>query len=405
MTQVYRVALVTTHPIQYQVPWFRELSALPEIDLTVLFCQIPNQELQGDGFGVAFEWDLPLLEGYKYEVLENRAKTPSVTSFWGCDTPDLYKKLNRDNFDAVVVNGWVVKSCLQALLAARLNGLPCIVRGEANTVRPRARWKKWIHRRLVHNYSACLFIGEKSADFYRSHGIPDEKLFPARYCIENDRFEKALETISPGEFRRKWDIDPDCRVFLFCGKFIDKKHPVELLRSFHKSINSNHKSHLLFVGDGELRPACERYVNEHQLPVTFTGFLNQSEIIEAYEASDCIVLPSDHGETWGLVVNEAMVCGKPAIVSSEVGCATNLIDPGNTGDVFEFGEWDQLTAILSRFATPDVDLESMGQKASAQMPQYSPKAAAEGTRDAVIYSVNSRKGRKTDARKRPVTAE
>ena len=77
----YKVGILTTHPIQYQVPWFKELAKKEEIDLTVFYCMIPDAQQQGDGFGVAFKWDIPLLEGYKFKILKNVASSPSVTSF------------------------------------------------------------------------------------------------------------------------------------------------------------------------------------------------------------------------------------------------------------------------------------------------------------------------------------
>jgi glycosyltransferase involved in cell wall biosynthesis len=60
-------------------------------------------------------------------------------------------------------------------------------------------------------------------------------------------------------------------------------------------------------------------------PASFTGFLNQTEISRAYVAADCLVLPSDHGETWGLVVNEALASGLPCLVSDACGCAEDLV--------------------------------------------------------------------------------
>ena len=210
----FRVAIVTTHPIQYQAPWFRALAAEPAIDLTVFFSQLPDATSQGDGFGVSFAWDLPLLEGYRYEVLPNVAKSASVTTFRGCDTPALYDTIRRDRFDAVIVNGWVAKSCLQALIACRRAGVPCIVRGESNAMRPRAWWKRLIHWGLLRQYAAFLVIGTSNAEFYRSHGIPPHKMFPGRYCVDNTRFSTAAETLqrrrnelreppggSPGRFR------------------------------------------------------------------------------------------------------------------------------------------------------------------------------------------------------------
>jgi glycosyltransferase involved in cell wall biosynthesis len=98
--------------------------------------------------------------------------------------------------------------------------------------------------------------------------------------------------------------------------------------------------HLLFAGTGELgeklRGATDvvfdaesRRVNFEsgiaRPPASFAGFLNQIEISRAYVAADCLVLPSDHGETWGLVVNEALASGLPCIVSDACGCAEDMI--------------------------------------------------------------------------------
>ncbi len=118
-----RVVFVTSHPIQYQVPVFRHLAAMPDIELTVLFAMIPDSAAQGSGFGVEFEWDIPLLAGYQYQVLENVAATPSVVQFSGCDTPGIFQGLKEMQPDAVIVNGWVVKTCLQALWACKRLGI------------------------------------------------------------------------------------------------------------------------------------------------------------------------------------------------------------------------------------------------------------------------------------------
>ena len=104
-----RLGFLTTHPIQYQVPIFRLLAQRPDLEFVALFCQLPDERQQGDGFGVGFRWDVPLLEAYEYEVLRNVSPRPSVTAFRGCDTPDLADVIRRRRLDALVVNGWVVK--------------------------------------------------------------------------------------------------------------------------------------------------------------------------------------------------------------------------------------------------------------------------------------------------------
>jgi glycosyltransferase involved in cell wall biosynthesis len=378
-----RVGFLTTHPIQYQAPVFRALAQTPDIDLTVYFCLLPNQQQQGAEFGVAFSWDIPLLEGYAHRVLPNVSPHPSVTRFSGCDTPGVAAQWQRDRLDAVIINGWVVKSCLQGMRACRKLQIPCLVRGEANVLRPRAWWKRLLHRRLLRQYSRYLYIGESNREFYRRHGAREEQLYPALYCVDNDFFARAAEQVDRAAVRAQWGLDDGTVCYLYCGKFIPKKHPLELLQSFGRAVAQGARAQLLMVGAGELLDPCRRLAESERLPVTFTGFLNQSQIVAAYVAADCLVLPSDHGETWGLVVNEAMACGRPALVSSQTGCGPDLIQPGVTGDVFEFGDWGQLADRLRTYSQDRERLQSMGAAARRRVAAYSPLAAAEGIAQAV----------------------
>ncbi|MFO1095501.1 MAG: glycosyltransferase family 4 protein [Planctomycetaceae bacterium] len=333
-------------------------------------------------------------------MLENVAGEPGVTHFRGCDTPGIREVLRRRQLDALAVNGWVVKSCLQGLSACRKLGIPCLVRGEANLLRRRAWWKSVAHRRLLRRYAAALYIGAANKAFYEQHGIPQSRLFPAPYCVENDRFRRCAEHWAgrSDELRRRWGIPADVVCFVFAAKFIDKKHPLELLQSFAQAVAAGSRVHLLMVGDGALRPACEAFAANQRLPVTFTGFLNQTQIAEAYQAGDCLVLPSDAGETWGLVVNEAMACGRPAIVSSLVGCAADLIVPGATGAVFTYGDWGALAGLLVDYGRDRGRVLLQGRQAQERMSAYSPEAAARGILEAA-RAVTGRKeaGASTEA--------
>ena len=139
------------------------------------------------------------------------------------------------------------------------------------------------------------------------------------------------------------------------------------------------------VGDGELKSECEHYATKNKLPVTFTGFLNQTKIISAYVASDCLVLPSDYGETWGLVVNEAMACGIPAIVSDRVGCHPDLIISGKTGHVFPFGNIKSLSNLLVSYINNPSHLKVMGTEAHEHIKKYSYNKVVNGTLAALDY--------------------
>lgn len=382
-----RVAMVTTHPIQYQVPWLQMLSATNGIDLHVFFAMIPDETEQGREFGVSFAWDIPLLEGYRYTVLENRSKRPSLTEFGGCDTPQIASEIRRGNFDAVIVNGWVVKTCLQALLACRLSGTPCIVRGEVNGLRPRAAWKRWLHGRLLAQYAACLSIGSNNRRYLLDAGVPEDRIFHTPYCVDNPRFGEAADArrATPGRdaLRTGFGLEPDRVTYLFSGKFVAKKRPGDIVEAVRRLPTSDRDQiQVLMVGDGpqgeQLRAAAQ------SLPIRFTGFLNQSEIASAYAAADCLVLPSDHGETWGLVVNEAMACGLPALVSDQVGCAVDLVSPDVTGAVFGCGDVAALSEQLAALSHSPERLREMGANARRRVhSEYNYRQVLAGVLDSL----------------------
>lgn len=352
----FRLGILTTHPIQYQVPWFQALAREPGIDLEVLYCMLPDAEQQGSGFGVRFQWDVPLLEGYRYRVLENRASQPSVTTFWGCHTPSVWRIVRDERWDAFIVNGWVARSCLQLLAACRMHGVPCIVRGESNAIRPRAGWKRAVHRVLLRQYAAYLAIGSQNRAFYLANGVAQERIFSAPYCVQNERFAfPGRQPRQEGPF-----------TFLFSGKLIHKKRPLDVLQALQRLVAQvgPESVRLLIAGDGELRAECEAFAASHRLPVQFLGFLNQSRIVEAYRESDCLVLPSDNGETWGLVVNEAMASGLPVIASDQVGCHPDMVLPGETGWVYPCGEVVALADRMAGLCMQPADAFRMGQVAA-----------------------------------------
>src|SRR5207302_5429301 len=117
---------------------------------------------------------------------------------------------------------------------------------------------------------------------------------------------RRAEELQPSRdaIRAEWDIAPGAIALLFCGKLIAKKRPLDLLRAVALTATDRGAAyHVIVAGEGPLRPECEAFARERAVPATFTGFLNQTGISKAYVASDCLVMPSDHGETWGLVVN------------------------------------------------------------------------------------------------------
>ena len=382
-----------THPTQYHSPWFRALAARPEISIHVYYGLQPNAEMQGKDFGVGFEWDVPLLDGYPNSFLKNVA-AKAGWGFHNVDTPELGDLIPRRDFDTWVINGWTTKSEWLAIRTGWKSGIPMMVRGDSTLIDRRSLGKRVLKRlvlgRWIPRFSRYLTVGKLNEQYYEHYGAQRCRFVPVRHFVDNDWFEgrAKVERERRRVLRSQWGIDEDALVFLFVGKFIEKKRPVDTISAMAR-VSPGRKVHLLMVGDGELKESCRSAALEVGVPVSFAGFLNQSRMPDAYAAADVLILPSGFQETWGLVVNEAMASGLPAIVSDKVGCAPDLVIPGVTGETFPSGNLAALAERIDRYIRMPGEESRQGLQAAAHIRDYSLEAATENTVRAIV-DVSSR---------------
>jgi glycosyltransferase involved in cell wall biosynthesis len=389
----YKVAVLTTHPIQYHTPWYQAMAVCPRLDCEVLFChQATPAEQAKAGFGVAFEWDTPLLEGYRYRVLRNVAAQPSVNSFFGLDTPELREIIAGERYDAVLVSGWHYKSAWQGIRSCWQTGTAVMVRGDSHLYSPRPPIKT-VLKRIPYQYfisrmDACLAVGKWSREYYLAYGARPERVFLVPHAIDN-RFAKSRPGLDRKALRREWNLREENVVFSFVGKFTLEKRPMDFVRAIEEAARNGFSAEGLMVGDGPLKPECEQIVKDRRLPIHFTGFLNQSQVTGAYFASDVLVLAGL--ETWGLVVNEAMTCGLPCIVSDQVGAGPDLVMSDQTGSVFKLGDVTTLASLMCRYAQDVAKVKPMGDNARQLVAKYSIAAAVDG----VVEALDAIRARRT----------
>lgn len=390
-----KVGLLATHPIQYYCPWYRALAR--QVDLHVFFMHRQTSEGQAAaGFGVAFDWDVPLLEGYRSSFLKNTARTPDVNGFWGCDTPEIRDIIAAGGFDAFIVHGWSNMSYWQAMMACWRSKTPIFVRGDSSLATPRPWWVrvgKWpVFRAFIPRFDGVLVVGEQARQYVLHYGASPDRCFPAPHSVDNDFFASRCDEArrERGGLRREFGLPEDGVVFLFVGRFIDRKRPGLFVEAIASVSRDAPGTTALMVGDGPLRDVTQSLAQRLAAPVRFTGFLNQTEMVRAYAVSDVLVVPSTW-ETWGLVVNEAMACGLPAIVSDRVAAAGDLVRPGVTGDVFPWAKSDGLGALVRRFATDEPYRNACSAAARAHVAHYDVAVAAAGTVRAVVEVLAKRR--------------
>ncbi|MBS0219592.1 MAG: glycosyltransferase family 4 protein [Proteobacteria bacterium] len=371
-----RIGVLISHPIQYWAPIFRELDKLCDLSVYFAHRQTADQQARA-GFGVPFEWDIDILSGYRSEFLTNISRNPSSDHFWGCNTPDVANRIAQGRLDAFVVPGWALWSYWQAANASRRNNVPILVRGDSQLASQRRGLrraaKEMIFPHVLRRFDGFLYVGQRNREYLLHYGVPAQRLFFSPHCIDNDAFQSGSETArrSLEPWKRK-----ESRCVLFVGKLIPRKRPLDILRAAKLLRDRGINIDLMFVGSGELDETLMDFARSAGLSVDWRGFVNQSALPAIYGRADVVVLPSSEAETWGLVVNEAMACGAPAIVSDVVGCAPDLIQPGVTGEIFPCGDVPALAQAIETVLR--TDREEQSRQVARRISAYSPAAAARG---------------------------
>jgi glycosyltransferase involved in cell wall biosynthesis len=351
-----RLGVLVSHPIQYYSPWFRHLATLT--NLTVYYAHRQGAKGQAQaGFGVEFEWDVPLLDGYDHQFLQNVSKRPGLNGFFGCDTPEIARYIRGGAFDAFLCIGWNRKCYWQAMFACRKSRVPILMRGDSQLGQRRSLLKSWLkeapYRLLLPRIDAHLYVGQRNKEYLIRYGVRNEQLFYCPHFVDNAHFagqaEESQRTGTAARIRENLGIDEADFVALFVGKFIAKKRPLDVIEAIRRIAKSETAIHAIFVGAGPLETQCRQAAKD--LPnIHFVGFQNQSSLPAYYRAADALVLPSDGDETWGLVVNESMACGTSSIISDACGCAPDMVSEGSPNRCYSCGDLKSLSEILESMA-------------------------------------------------------
>lgn len=324
-----RLAIVTTHPIQYNAPWFRLLAQQQGVEVKVFYTWEASQTIAkyDPGFGRVVEWDIPLLDGYEYTFVKNVSANQGSHHFKGIDTPTLNGEIEQWGAEVVLVFGWAYKSHLACLRYFK-GKIPVLFRGDS-TLLDRAGGVKELLKNIFLKFvyrhiDYALYVGTNNKEYFLQHGVKDHQLVYVPHAIENERFIDIYGdyTTRANEWKRELGIE-GCFNIVFAGKLEPKKNPEYLLQLAAKLPDANLR--FVYVGNGILEEKLKNSVKADNR-ILFVGFQNQQNMPLVYRLANVFVLPSKGpGETWGLAINEAMACGVPVIASDKAGGAVDLI--------------------------------------------------------------------------------
>lgn len=393
----FRVLVVASHPVQYMAPLLRRMARHPRLDLRVAYCSLRGAEAAVDpDFGTEVKWDIPLLDGYEWTHVPN--KGPERESFWGMNNPGLKELILGGKFDAVVCfTGYVRASFWIARRAAKKARAAFIFGTDASSLEPRdgkawkIAFKKIVWPRLFGLADQVIVPSTASEAMMRSLGIPDERITLTPYSVDNDWWMTQAEKVDRKEEREKLGLRDADVAILFCAKLQPWKRPMDLLRAYAEAQTEN--SRIIFAGDGPLREGLREEAARLGISdqVLFPGFVNQSALPALYKMVDLMVLPSTY-EPFAVVVNEAMCCGCPAMVSDRVGAARDLVEPVAPDLVFPAGNVQLLAEKLAWVLRNPEKLRELRPIVAEHIKTWSPERNIEATVTAIEAGVKRVRG-------------
>lgn len=390
----YRLAIVASHVIQYQDPFFRLLAADPEIDLTVLYCSRHGLDVYRDeDMQTSLRWDIELLQGYRYRFLKNLANDPN-RGYFRLVNPTIVSALARGHYDAVIFfTGWGSVTALIGLAICRFLRIPSFLYGDSSLPPPvdsaRSAIRAGLIRLIFALTTGFMVSGKRNADYYAYYGADRTTFFLLPWAIDNDRFARAaaLTDRERADLRARIGIGDRAMAILFSAKLVARKDPMTLLRAFER-MEQRSKAALVFMGDGELRGPLEEYVHRHAIPgVHFIGFINQNDIPQHYAMCDVFVLPSTY-EPRGAVINEAMACGLPVIVTDRCGSIGDIVLEGENAFVYPAGDDARLAAQLDTLVADPSLRARMGRRSFEMIHEWDFAKGVEGVREMLRWTTS-----------------
>ena len=292
---------------------------------------------------------------------------------------EVVRALGKLQPTAVVTLGYADTAMRAAAAWARRAGVVSLVYlSMGYHDRPRALWREWAKRWVVGRlYDGAFVGGARSADYAQSLGIPGDRIATGYEVVDNERFAQGAEAARARSAELRQALGLPERFFLYAGRLAPEKNLSTLLQAYALYRQQAPEGWGLAMvgsggGEGKLRELADRLETPD---VRWLEFRQPEEMPELYGLASCLVLPSLR-EPWGLVVNEALACSLPVIVSDRCGCVPELLRDGRNGFLWSPNDPQTLAALMGRMASADTDRRGMGEAGRQIIASFTPETWA-----------------------------
>lgn len=381
-----RVGIFHSHPVDHEIPLFRALSGQENLDVNVFYFSAHGAQGTINTFGLKnIPYGNSPLEGYTYRILRNFGigKSWNLYSFIN---PQIFRVVTKNNLDVVILYGYAYVSCWMVILAALLNRVAIIFRGEVESISPRPKWKLFLREailpKLYRRIDGFLSLGLASEMHYRLNGVPDKCVIRVPQSIDQRFAQAKTDRMAISHIRLRYGFDENTVVFISIHKLRPEKRPLDVIRAFCQ-LDSALNTGLLMVSDGPLRKEAERYATTYNSKrrIHFTGYVTFEELVNLMYASDVLVAASE--EPIGTVLFQALACGLALLASDMVLGWMDAIIPGENGSVFRSRSVESLVEHMHILAQNKSLVESMKIRSKELSKSFSLDKSVQGVLSAV----------------------
>lgn len=309
---------------------------------------------------------------YPYKVLFNR----SLDSVGTLErTTALFREFFMYKPDVLNITGYFDIAQVLLMMYARCVGVKVIISSESSIAdKARSPFKEALKKLILGRANAFFCFGTSTVTYLRTLGIPSNKILVRKAAVVDNtrirsRFLAATASTKSAHTHN----------FIYVGRLAVEKNLQTLLSAYKDSLAMAHGSStwgLILVGEGPERATLEAYVKEHSLTnVSFVGGVPWQEVPKSLARASVLILPS-YSEPWGLVVNEAMVCGMPVIVSENCGCVSDLVEPSGNGFIFDPTNKNALMEAMNYCINHPQELPKFGDRSREIIKSFSPQSVA-----------------------------
>ncbi|HEU5402767.1 MAG TPA: glycosyltransferase family 4 protein [Terriglobales bacterium] len=373
-----RCLVLLLEPTPYILPRALYLKRDPELRVDLYFTFVNAS--QPWGADADFE-DVPVVLDRSLPIAR-RIKNASA----------LLGRILRGDYAAAHLAGWAHWLVRLSILACRLRGVPFAVESDTPLRAAHRGWRERVKSTLYPVWMKWITYaipgGTRQAEYFRYYGVPAEKILISHMTVDTVKL-RATQTPSRCEFRKMRGISDDQVMMLFVGRLVEQKAIDNLLAAFEIASVREPRLCLAIVGDGPERDLVEGTASRFPGRIWFRGRESQQGVVSWMRSSDVFVLPSRR-EPWGLVVNEAMVCGLPVIVSEACGCVDDLVQPDRNGYIVPVDDVEKLAQAMTTLARDGGMRKSMGEAARQIIAPWIIERQAETIKAALVRMLNTK---------------